>query len=143
VDSQVCVDANLGLKLVIAEPDSDEAELKWQAWLEAGLEIVTPFLFIYETSSVLRNHVYRKELTQEEADEALRLLSDLTITYLHPAGLQQSAWEIARRFNRPTVYDGFYVALARQQGCPFWTADRRLYNAVKHELDWVHLLPRG
>jgi len=23
---------------------------------------------------------------------------------------------------------------------PFWTADRRLYDAVRGELDWVHLL---
>jgi len=140
VNSQICVDASLALKLVLSEPDSDRAELQWQNWLKARLEIVTPFLFIYETSSVLRNRVYRREITQREADEALRLLASLGIVCLHPPAIWQPAWELAGRFNRPTVYDSFYLALSQHQGCPFWTGDRRLYNAVKNELRWVHWL---
>ena len=140
--SQICVDASLALKLVLSEPDSDRAEAEWQSWLKARLDIIAPFLFIYETTSVLRNRVYRGELTQPEADEALRLLSELGINYLHPQAIRQSAWELARRFNRPTAYDSFYVALAQHQGCPLWTGDKRLYNAVKGQLGWVHFLGR-
>jgi predicted nucleic acid-binding protein len=140
VNSQVCVDASLALKLVLSEPDSDRAELQWQYWLKARVEILAPFLLIYETCSVLRNRVYRKELTPVEADEAFRIIAGLDITYVHPPAIRQSAWELAHRFNRPTVYDSFYLALAQHQGCPFWTGDKRLYNAVKDELGWVHWL---
>ncbi len=133
-------DASLALKLVLSEADSDRAELEWQNWLSARVEILAPFLLVYETCSVLRNRVHRKELTPAEANEALRIIGDLDITYLHPPAIRQSAWELARRFNRPTVYDSFYLALAQHERCPFWTGDKRLYTAVKNNLAWVHWL---
>lgn len=142
VDSRICIDASLALKLVLPEPDSDQAAVEWENWASAGMEITAPYLFVYETSSVLRNRVYRQELTQKESDDALGILAGLPITYLHPLTIQQSAWELARRFNRPTAYDCFYLALAQHQRCTLWTGDKRLYNAVKDELDWVRLLGR-
>ena len=138
--SKICIDASLALKLVFSESDSDQAEAEWQSWIRSGMEVTAPFLFIYETTSVLRNRVYRKEITQSEADEALGILTALRITYLHPPAMRQAAWKLAQRFNRPTAYDSFYLALAQLEGCPFWTGDRRLYNAVKNELEWVHVL---
>ena len=140
MDSKICIDASVALKLVLSEPDSEVAEAEWQRWLEAGVEILAPLLFVYETRSVLRNRVFRKALTPSEADEAARIIADLSITYLHPPAITQSAWELARRFNRPTVYDSFYLALAQLQGCPFWTGDKRIHNAVKKDFGWVHLL---
>jgi predicted nucleic acid-binding protein len=142
VDSRVCIDASLALKLVLPEPGSDQAAVEWQNWMNSGVEVAAPYLFIYETSSVLRNRVYRKQLTQKEADEALGILVGLSIAYLHPPPILESAWELARRFNRPTAYDCFYLALAQQQGCLLWTGDKRLHNAVKDSLSWVHLVGR-
>lgn len=138
--AKICVDASFALKLVLSEADSDLAQSEWQNWLHSGMEIATPDLFIYETTSVLRNRVFRKEITQREADEALEILAGLEITYHQPAAIRQSAWDMARGINRPTAYDTFYLALAQQEGCPFWTGDRRLYNAVKSRLKWVHVL---
>ncbi len=140
MESRICVDASLALKLVLSEPDSDSAQGQWQNWIRACVEIVAPDLFIYETASVLRNRVYRKEITQSEADEALHILAALDITYYQSGEIRQAAWELARRFNRPTVYDAFYLALAQGEGCPFWTGDKRLYNTVKSQLKWVHAL---
>lgn len=142
MDSRICIDASLALKLVLSEPDSDQAQVEWQNWVSSGVAIAAPYLFIYETSSVLRNRVYRKELTPGEADQAFGILRGLGISYLHPPAIRQSAWELARRFNRPTAYDCFYLALAQHQGCPLWTGDKRLYNAVKKELGWVQFLGR-
>lgn len=138
VNSQVCVDASFALKLVLPELDSERAEELWQSWLDAHTEIIAPVLFVYETSSVLRNRVYRKKLTAEEGEEALTFFTNLAVSYLHPPELRQLAWRLATRFRRPTVYDSFYLALAQLRGCPLWTADRRLYNTVKDELDWVY-----
>jgi predicted nucleic acid-binding protein len=140
VESKICVDASLALKLVLSEPDSESVQGEWQNWIRAGVEIVAPDLLIYETASVLRNRVYRKEITQREADEALHILAALDVIYYQPAGIREMAWELARRFNRPTGYDAFYLALAQEEGCPFWTGDKRLYNTVKSQLKWVHVL---
>jgi predicted nucleic acid-binding protein len=142
VEAKVCVDASLALKLVLAESDSDLAQSRWQTWTEAGVEIISPDLFVYETTSVLRNRVYRKQITQSEADEAFRILDSLDINYHQPAAMRISGWEVARRLNRPTAYDAFYLALAQQESSAFWTGDKRLYNAVKEQLKWVHTLGR-
>jgi predicted nucleic acid-binding protein len=142
VEAKICVDASLALKLVLAEPDSDLAQAQWQTWTEAGIEIISPDLFVYETTSVLRNRVYRKEITQSEADEAFRILESLDINYHQPAAIRPSGWELARRLNRPTAYDAFYLALAQEESSTFWTGDKRLYNAVKDQLKWVHALGR-
>ena len=142
MESKICVDASLTLKLVLPESDSDLAQTQWQEWIGAAVEIIAPDLLIYETTSVLRNRVYRREVTQSEADEALRILTSLDIAYHQPGAIRQSTWELARRFNRPTAYDAFYLALAQEEGSPLWTGDKRLYNAVKDQLKWVHALGR-
>ena len=140
MEGKICVDARSALKLVLTEADSDLAQAAWQNRLHAGLEIMAPDLFTYETTSVLRNRVFRKEITQNEADEALEILGGLEITYHQPSAIQQPAWVLALGINRPTAYDAFYLALAQQEDCPFWTGDKRLYNAVKGRLKWVHVL---
>jgi predicted nucleic acid-binding protein len=143
MESKICVDASLALKLVLPEPDSDLAQAQWQTWTEAGVEIISPDLFVYETTSVLRNRVYRKEITQSEADEARRILESLDISHHQPARIRESGWDLARHLNRPTAYDAFYLALAQEESSAFWTGDRRLYNAVKDQLKWVHVLGLG
>ena len=47
---------------------------------------------------------------------------------------------MAKRFNRPQAYDSHYLALAEMLGLELWTADERLYNAVKDALPWVKWL---
>jgi predicted nucleic acid-binding protein len=111
VDAKICVDASFALKLVLPEADSDLAQSEWQNWLHSGVELTAPDLFTYETTSVLRNRVFRKEITQSEADEALEILGGLEITYHQPAPIRQLAWDLARGVNRPTAYDAFYLAL--------------------------------
>jgi predicted nucleic acid-binding protein len=54
--------------------------------------------------------------------------------------IHQRAWQLAADFNRPTAYDTHYLALAEHFGCPFWTADQKLFNAVRENLAWVNFL---
>lgn len=42
--------------------------------------------------------------------------------------------------NSDSVYDAHYLALAQRLSIELWTADKRLYNAVKSSLGWVKLL---
>ena len=49
---------------------------------------------------------------------------------------------LTTRFNHPAAYDAHYLALAEMMDCEFWTADERLFNAVRDELSWVRWLGR-
>lgn len=137
---QVCVDASLALKLVLNEPDSLQARTLWASWVENSLEIVAPTILPYEVTSVIRNNVYRRILTSEEGVNAFHTIHAQSVRLLYPTGLHQRAWELAIQYNRPTTHDTHYLALAEMLGCELWTADERLYNAVKGKLVWVRWL---
>jgi predicted nucleic acid-binding protein len=138
--SLVCADANLALKIVLHEPDSARARALWAEWNAQQSLIIAPTLWGYEVTSVVRKRVHRGLLPPDMARETFVAVHQLPVRLLAPAGLHQRAWELAQRFDRPAAYDAHYLALAEMAGCPFWTADERLFNAVREELDWVHWL---
>jgi predicted nucleic acid-binding protein len=136
----ICVDASITLKLVLPEDDSHLARSLWQQWLEQNLTIIAPTLWAYEVTSVIRNQVHRKKVGAETEAAAIEAVHNLPVRTLAPAGLHRRAWELAKQFDRPAAYDSHYLALAEMVGCPFWTADKRLRNAVEDHLNWVHWL---
>jgi len=140
VNSSVCVDASLTLKLVLEEPDSDVAYALWVEWRAREVTAIAPTLWAYEVTSVLRNRVYLGKLPPGLEVELFEAVHQLPVRLMAPPGLHQRAAELARHFNRPAAYDSHYLALAEMRGCPFWTADERLFNALREELSWVHWL---
>jgi len=136
----VCVDASLALKLVIADEDSPLAHALWDTWVEEGVEIVSPPLLAFEGVSVIRNKVHRGLVPPDEGELMFKAFRAQGVKLLYPEGLHERAWEMANRFHRPQAYDSHYLALAEMLGCELWTADERLYNAVKDELPWVKRL---
>ncbi len=139
-NSLVCADAGLALKLVLPEPDSALARALWETWKAERTLVIAPTLWGYEVTSVIRNRVHRGQLPPEMEEEAFTTLHELPVQLMAPTGLHRRAWELARHFDRPAAYDAHYLALAEMAGCPFWTADERLFNAVREELNWVHWL---
>ena len=138
---EVCVDAGLAVKQVVTEPDSPRADRLFEQWGREGRRIIAPAFFQAETDSILRKKVVlRSELTEDEADGAFVDLQALPIEPLSVRGERERAWEIAREFGFPTVYDAVYLALADLRGCEFWTADERLFNRVKDRLPFVRWL---
>jgi predicted nucleic acid-binding protein len=136
----MAIDASIAIKLVLQEADSVTARRVWQGWSEAGEILVAPALFRAETCSVVRRKVHQGILTDADGDTAYELLRDLPIQIHEPDNLYIVAWQLAKRFNRPTIYDSCYLALADIIGCELWTADQRLANAVGPQLSWVRLL---
>jgi predicted nucleic acid-binding protein len=140
VSFRICVDASVALKLVLTEEDSDLADALWLYWERSSAEIIAPYHFVYETTSVIRSKVYRGIFTPEQGQQALGILRTQNVQFLHPPHLVERAWAFAEQFNRPTVYDSYYLALSESAGCDLWTADRRLYSVVTHALPWVKWL---
>lgn len=137
-NSQVCIDASFLTKLVILETHSQEAKSLWEEWIWKDVEAVAPLLLPFELTAILRKKLFRKLLTDAEADTAFAKVLALEVELLDPDDLHVRAWAMARRLNQPTAYDSHYLALAESLNCEFWTADERLFNAVHDKLDWVH-----
>lgn len=140
MNSQVCVDATLALKLLFAEKDSSKAQHLWDTWVDADVEIVAPSLFAFEGTSVICSRMHRGLVLPEEAELMFKAFHLLGVRLLCPDGLHQKAWELAKRFTRPQAYDSHYLALAEILGLELWMADERLYNVVKSDLSWVKWL---
>ena len=142
--SLVVVDASFVLKLILPEEYSEQVRQVWEWWVRKGIEVSAPYLLTYEVVSVLLHKVFRGELSPEEGEAALLAIEGQGIRLLHVEGLEQVAWDLAKKFNRPAAYDTSYLALAQVLDCEFWTADAKLKNAVRgnlHYLRWVGDLP--
>ncbi|MEW6228379.1 MAG: type II toxin-antitoxin system VapC family toxin [Bacillota bacterium] len=140
-ERMVCVDASVVVKWLVDEADSDAALDVFDRWCEAGAILVAPSLLEFEVYSVLRRLSFQGRVSPERAREGVDYFHALGIeTRTHPLLLKR-AWELAVRFQRPTIYDTTYVALAEIEGCHLYTCDNRLLNAVGHSLRWVKPLP--
>ena len=126
---QICVDVNLALKVVLTETDSDVAQSHWRKWAEEETELVAPSLFVYEGASAIRLKVTRKQVSEEIAETAFSDFQALlrNIRFSIPSDLNLRAWKLAKQLKQSQVYDAYYLALAENLGCEFWTADDKLY----------------
>ena len=139
--TEVCVDASLAIKVVVPEAGSDMADALFNQWAGEETQLIAPVFFEVETDSILRQKVsLRRELTMEQAQRAFASLQGLPIMTTHSPEQRERAWEIAREFQFPTVYDATYLALAELRGCEFWTADEKLFKQVRDKLTFVQWL---
>jgi predicted nucleic acid-binding protein len=95
---------------------------------------------MYEVSNGLYRYSRAGQITQDEAEQLLERALNLGIRFYGDADLHRQALDIAIRHNLPATYDAHYLALAERLGIEFWTADQRLFNAVRSSLSWVNLV---
>ncbi len=134
--TQAVIDASIALKLVL--PDALQAHCRSliARLLGASVEIVAPDLWAYETTSAVCKAFHFQQLTSDEGRQVVAQINTLGVRLIPPDEIQnQQAFEWIVRLKRGAAYDSYYLALAEGLGCEFWTADRRLYNAVN--LPWV------
>lgn len=136
----IAVDASFALKLVLDEPFSDDVRAIWADWMAANEEIIAPTLFRPETLSAIQKNIYRQIMSGADGEAARFVLENLALGIQEPIRLYDVAWNLARRFNRPNIYDCCYLALASIAGCELWTADARLARAVQPTLPWIRLV---
>ncbi len=135
----VVIDASFALRAILPDRLTTKAREKLGDWHQEGRSLRAPTLWYYETTSALSKLVRFKELTWQQASQAVKLALDLQVELTPPTVDEyRAAWRWTEKLNRAASYDSFYLASAERSEAELWTADKRLYNAVQEP--WVHLL---
>jgi predicted nucleic acid-binding protein len=137
MNSQVCIDATIVIWSLVTFPLSNIAGALLRTWQETETTLIAPTLLAFEVTATLRRLVYLKEITPAEGDDVFARFLRLEIQLSSRQDIFPLAWELAKQFNRSRAYDTAYLALAQLNQCDFWTADEKLYNAVRAKLPWV------
>jgi predicted nucleic acid-binding protein len=126
------VDASVGLKWVLSEPDGHLAE----ALLRLEPSLVVPDFWLNEATNVLWLQVRRGILAAEEAREALGMLqAQLEPTPTTTMRLHDMALDIGIALNHPP-YDTLYLAFALAVGASaVIVADAPFARAVRSRPD--------
>jgi predicted nucleic acid-binding protein len=136
----VAIDANFLFKLFLPEDSSNQVENQWRNWIANSIEVIAPTLIVFEASSVLRNKVFRRILDDVDATEMIDRIRHLDLSLIYAPELMELAWGIGAILKAPTLYDCFYLAVAKLFGAPFWTCDKRLYKAAKKEFPFINVI---
>lgn len=110
------------------------------SWIRASVEIVAPSLLRFEVASVIWANEKNGAIPSGGSERLLQFLNQYPIQYSDAAADQTRAIEFARQFSLGKAYDTHFLAVAERLDAHFWTADKRLFNAVHHHLNWVHLI---
>lgn len=137
--NKVVVDTSIVIKWVLNEPDSAMALALLNEWSANGVAICAPALLIYELTNALYQHMRKNDETLDEAKQALvdAFVVELELDPSLDIAMSMRAMELAQQHKLPATYDPHYLALAERENCECWTADKRLWNAVKGKLSWV------
>lgn len=138
-NSWLCVDANLVIRLV-ADPKDESIRRLWEQWDAEKRQLAAPTLLYYEVTNVLDRYQKQGLMSASAVRLALKAALSLPLRLYGELDLHWQALDLAERFSLPAAYDAHYLALAEWMGGEFWTADRRLAQAVQTALPWVHLV---
>jgi predicted nucleic acid-binding protein len=130
------VDANVAAKWFLPptrEPLVEEALELLRRYRDGEIRFVVPDLFWAEFTNVLWKAVRQKRWTNAMATTALADMRDQNLPTVPSRTLLEDAFHIATAFDR-SVYDCFYVALAKRVSGQLVTADEKLANALAAHL---------
>jgi predicted nucleic acid-binding protein len=117
---------------------ADKANAIRDAYAQGDIALLVPVFWDYEVVNGVNKAVARGDLTEHEGREAVRLLLAVHAQKM-PLPTAAESYALARKYQR-SVYDSWYLSLAEEAGCEFWTADQKLYNAVKESYPFVRWL---
>ena len=132
VSLPVVVDTSIAVKWVVEESDSREANALRESWRGQRLQASAPDLIIREFNSALFGKVRARGMTLNEAVDALARWESLDVVIYSSDPFHRRALELAVFVNHDEVYDLYFLALAENLNCEFWTADQRLHQRVNN-----------
>jgi len=138
--SQIVIDSGVLIASVFVETLTSEAKGLLKQFVGAQVVLNAPTLLSYELIAVSRKAVYQTRVTSEQGRIARDQLLSYPVVLHFDVALLARAYELSEAFNRPTAYDAQYLALAERLSCDFWTADERMFNAVRGKFPTIRWL---
>lgn len=136
VNDNFVLDSSVVIKWFSNEEDTAIALELRDSYVKGNVSIACPDLIIYEIANALR---YNKALKEKDIDNSINSLLSMGISIIVPTkSILEAAISIALEHDI-TVYDAYFVALAKELNFNYVTADEKLYNKIKR-LAFVKLL---
>ncbi len=130
------LDASVVIKWFVKEEDSEETIELLNEYNQGKCEIAVPDLLIYEVANVLR---YNPKFSHTDTLGCIRSIHNLDLDVVELVELiVESALGISYE-RKISFYDALYIAVAKEIGYEFITADEKLYGLVS-DLPFVRLL---
>lgn len=126
------VDASIGIKLVVDEDLSEQAEELFRHLTDnVPARLYLPDLFYLECANILWKYHQRFNYTRTQVEQGIALLRGLDVIVVPIIQLIESAVHQSL-LHGITAYDASYVALADVYNLTPVTADLHLLNAMQH-----------
>jgi predicted nucleic acid-binding protein len=124
----IVLDASVVVKW-FSEEEFTEKALELRERVRTGEErLVVPDLLLYELANALK---YNPHFDVHDIHNALRSIFNMGLDIVTPSPeILEAAITLAFE-HQITVYDAFYVALAKEIGLTVVTADKRLFDRVR------------
>ncbi len=129
-DEVVVVDSNIMVKWFIPEEYSREAGRLLKDFLYGRISIIAPVYAMIECCNALRKYVVRKIISREQVMGVYRLFTRIGVNFVT---IEQPLLEEALRYgldNDITVYDAYYIVLAKHYDTIVYTADEKLLKKI-------------
>ena len=130
---RVCFDASAALAFALHdEPLHAQAVALVGALAAQNITLCAPALFVYECDSIIRLRVFKGAYSEAQAKEARAIVAALAVAIEADNTLSEAdrAFEIARDYAQPRVYDATYAAFAGARGLDLVTTDKPFFEAV-------------
>jgi len=128
------VDASVLLSAFFPDEVQPQAQALLRQHAAGQVRLKAPELIKYEVSNAVWQAERRGRISEAQAAEILQTTAALHVDLL-PLEWGEML-PLARRFGR-SAYDADYLTLAEKLNEQLVTGDKRLYNAVHQQLDWV------
>ncbi len=123
----VVVDASVAVKWYVDEDHTAEAE----QLIDGHFDLQAPELMLAEFGNILWKKFRNNEVDEKTVDKAITMLGQQKMTLHSHSGILKPAVFGAVETGT-SVYDWLYLSLSIALDCPFVTADRRFFIALRN-----------
>jgi predicted nucleic acid-binding protein len=133
----IVVDSSVLLKAYLPDEEGrQEAQNLMRDYARGIVTLYAPSLITYEIVNACLVASRMARLKKEKAIELMNEILGVELVKVEIDALKERIFDLASKYGR-SAYDGAYVAVAESKSLPFLTADKKLYNALKHHFPFV------
>lgn len=134
---KIVIDASVALKWQFKdELEIEPAVQMLSDFTDGKIELISPALFAYEIVNAVHIAVIKERIPEKEGIGAINDILSVGIRFIDFTGFAEQTFRFAQTHNR-SAYDSAYLSLAEKEGCPMYTGDKRLFNALKNKVEVV------